>query len=58
VIAGAARAHGALLVDLYRRWPLAHHPEFIGPDGLHPTAAGYGALANTFFGTLRDYGVV
>jgi acyl-CoA thioesterase-1 len=58
VIAGAAKAHGAVLVDLYRGWPLARHPEFIGPDGLHPTAAGYRTLADTFFGTLHEYGVV
>jgi lysophospholipase L1-like esterase len=58
VIAGAARAHGAVLVDLYRHWPLAQNPHFIGPDGLHPTAAGHHALAETFLTTLRTHGVV
>jgi lysophospholipase L1-like esterase len=58
VIAGAARTHGAILVDLYRHWPLAHHPEFIGPDGLHPTVSGYQALAEAFFATLHDHRVV
>jgi lysophospholipase L1-like esterase len=58
VIASAARAHGALVVDLYARWPLDTHPEFIGPDGLHPTAAGYRALADTFLATLREQRVL
>jgi lysophospholipase L1-like esterase len=53
-IAATARAHDAVLVDLYRRWPVGEHPEFIGPDGLHPTAAGYRALAEVFVTTLRE----
>ena len=40
-IAGVAEASGAILVDLYHRWPVLEHPEYIGPDGLHPTVAGY-----------------
>jgi lysophospholipase L1-like esterase len=57
-IAAAAWAHDAILVDLAARWPLARHPEFIGPDGLHPTAAGYQALAGAFYAALHDAGLV
>ena len=57
-IAEAARMHGAILVDLYRRWPLAQHPEFIGPDGLHPTADGYRTLAESFLGSLREHKIL
>ncbi len=53
-IAATARDHDAILVDLYRRWPVGEHPEFIGPDGLHPTAAGYRSLAEVFVATLRE----
>jgi lysophospholipase L1-like esterase len=53
-IAASARAHGATVVDLYSRWSLAEHPEYIGADGLHPTAAGYRALAGAFAATLRE----
>jgi lysophospholipase L1-like esterase len=53
-IAATARAHDAILVDLYRKWPVGEHPEFIGPDGLHPTAAGYRSLADVFAATLRE----
>jgi lysophospholipase L1-like esterase len=57
-IAAAAERHGAILVDLFARWPTARHPEYIGLDGLHPTAAGYRALAETFLATLREQRVV
>ena len=57
-IATAARAHSAVLVDLYGDWPVAEHPEYIGPDGLHPTTGGYRALADVFAATLRSAGVV
>jgi lysophospholipase L1-like esterase len=57
-IAEACRRHGATLVDLYSRWQVSQHPEYIGPDGLHPTVAGYAALAESFFGELRDDGIV
>jgi lysophospholipase L1-like esterase len=58
VIARAARKHGAVLVDIYTQWPLVEHPEYIGPDGLHPTAAGYRALAGVFHAALRAEGVL
>jgi acyl-CoA thioesterase I len=57
-IAGVAEANGAILVDLYRRWPVLEHPEYIGPDGLHPTVAGYRTLAETFHAVLRERNVV
>jgi lysophospholipase L1-like esterase len=58
VIAAAARTHGAVLIDLHRNWPLAEHPEYIGPDRLHPTVTGYRTLAETFHQTLRDEHIV
>lgn len=57
-IAAAARAHGATLVDLNRLWPLAQHPEYIGPDRLHPTVTGYRTLAETFLHVLREERIV
>jgi lysophospholipase L1-like esterase len=57
-IAAAAAAHGATLVDLNRRWPLREHPEYIGPDRLHPTAAGYRSLAETFHTVLTEERIV
>ncbi len=57
-IAGAAHKHGAVLVDLYRGWRVAEHPEYIGPDGLHPSEAGYASLAETFLATLRAQRVI
>jgi lysophospholipase L1-like esterase len=48
-IAGEAQATGATLVDLYSGWQqLAAHPEYVGPDGLHPSVAGYNRLAQIF----------
>lgn len=53
-IAAAARAQGATLVDLYARWrDLAQHPEYIGPDGLHPSVEGYRQLAMLFWQAYR-----
>ena len=57
-IAGAVAASGAILVDLATRWQLPQHPEYIGPDGLHPTVAGYRTLAETFLAVLRERRVV
>jgi acyl-CoA thioesterase I len=57
-IAATAKKHGAVLVDLYNRWPLTQHPEYIGPDRLHPTVAGYRTLAETFYQVLREEHVV
>lgn len=57
-IAATVREHEAILVDLYQRWPLAENPTFIGPDGLHPTVAGYRSLADTFLAVLHEARVV
>jgi lysophospholipase L1-like esterase len=57
-IAGVVGQHGYTLVDLYQRWPVAEHPEFIGPDGLHPTVDGYRSLAETFLAVLREQRIV
>ena len=57
VIAAEARAHGAVLVDLYRHWrELAQHPEYVGPDGLHPSAEGYRRLAALFWQAYQASG--
>jgi lysophospholipase L1-like esterase len=53
-IADEARATGATLVDLYSNWQeIAAHPEYIGPDGLHPSVAGYARLAQIFAAALQ-----
>jgi lysophospholipase L1-like esterase len=57
-IAQVTKAQGAILVDLHARWPVVEHPEYIGPDGLHPTVAGYRTLAETFLLVLREQRVV
>ena len=46
-IADAANRHGAIVVDLYARWPeLREHPEYISGDGFHPSNAGYRRIAD------------
>jgi lysophospholipase L1-like esterase len=57
-IAGVVGRHGVVLVDLFARWPTARHPEYIGPDGLHPSRDGYRTLAETFLTVLREQRVV
>ena len=57
-IASVVQDRGAILVDLFQRWPIAQHPEYIGPDGLHPTVAGYRTLADTFLTVLKEQKVV
>jgi len=52
-IAAAAQAAGATLVDIYGGWQeLANHPEYAGPDGLHPSIDGYTRLAALFAASL------
>ena len=58
VIAGSTQAHGAVLVDLFNRWPVPEHPHYIGPDGLHPTVAGYRSLAEVFLQVLREQRII
>ena len=56
-IAAVARRDGATLVDLCAGWrELAAHPEYVGADGLHPTAAGYRRLAQIFYQRLAGGG--
>jgi len=50
-LASVASAHGATLVDVNAALA-ADVPDWIGPDGLHPTAAGYQRLAQAFFDAL------
>jgi phosphatidylinositol alpha 1,6-mannosyltransferase len=57
-IAALARQHAAILVDLYARWQVADHPEYLGPDGLHPTAEGHQTLARTFLQALQEQRLV
>lgn len=45
-------AEGAVLVDLYQAFGGSPDP-LIGPDGLHPTAAGYQRIAETFLAAIR-----
>ena len=47
------RSEGATVVDSYAAF-LGHEAEYIGDDGLHPRRAGYQALADTFFGSIKD----
>lgn len=58
VIGEAVAKHGVTLIDLWSRWPVRANPKFIGPDGLHPTVAGYRALAQVVRDTLREANVV
>lgn len=50
--------HQVTLVDLWLKWPVREHPEYIGPDGLHPTVLGYRVLAETVRQSLRDARIV
>jgi lysophospholipase L1-like esterase len=47
------RSEGATVVDSYAAF-LGHEAEYIADDGLHPPRAGYQALADTFFGSIKD----
>ncbi len=49
VIAQVVAAYGVTLVDLYSGWhELALHPEYLAPDGLHPSTVGAQRLAKVF----------
>jgi lysophospholipase L1-like esterase len=50
-IRGVAAAEGAVLVDLHQAFGSAG--ELIGPDGLHPSEAGYAKIADTFFDAIK-----
>jgi lysophospholipase L1-like esterase len=47
-----AQANGATVVDLYPAF-LTDVPDWIGPDGLHLTVAGYEEMAQLFFSAIR-----
>jgi lysophospholipase L1-like esterase len=48
-------AHGATKVDLSAAGAaIASHPEYLAPDGFHPSAAGAAVLAQAFFTTWRS----
>jgi hypothetical protein len=42
-----------VLVDLYPVFE-GNLDTLLGPDGLHPTEAGYQKMAETFFATIRE----
>jgi lysophospholipase L1-like esterase len=48
-----AAAEGAVLVDLYEGFGGSPDP-WVGSDGLHPTEAGMGRIAELFFNTVRE----
>ena len=52
-IRAMAASEGAPLVDLYQAFG-GTPGELIGPDGLHPTEAGYSKIADTFFEAIRQ----
>jgi lysophospholipase L1-like esterase len=43
----------ATLVDIYSAFGGVASTDLIGPDGLHPSAAGYQKIADTFFDVIR-----
>jgi lysophospholipase L1-like esterase len=54
-IAGIVGGHHAVLVDL-SRFDLKDFPQYISNDGLHPSTAGYLALAALFYAALQKAG--
>ncbi len=55
VIAQAAKAHNAILVDLYGNSEIVTgHPEDISSDGFHPSSAGYKRIADLVLKTVHD----
>jgi lysophospholipase L1-like esterase len=54
-IAADCAAESAHLVDLYSGWnELAQHPEYVAPDGLHPSTAGSFVLAGIFAAAISQ----
>jgi len=47
-------SEGAYLVDLYNAFGGVASTDLIGVDGLHPTAAGYQRMADTFYAEIRN----
>ena len=52
-IARVAQREGAVLVDLHSAGEVPdQHPDWVSPDGFHPSAAGYAAIASMFAAAL------
>jgi lysophospholipase L1-like esterase len=51
-IRSIARGEGAVLVDVYSALS-SDVSRYIGPDGIHPTEAGYARIAETFFAAIQ-----
>lgn len=51
-LAAMAHSEQAIVVDLYSDF-VGHLTDWIGPDGLHPTAAGYQEIARMFFDAIK-----
>ncbi len=52
-------AHHALLVDIYSHTSeLTSHPDYLSPDGLHPSTQGYQQIAGLFYQVLHDNGII
>lgn len=59
VISQEITAHNAILVDIYGHTDeLTSHPDYLSPDGLHPSTQGYQQIANLFYQTLHDNGLI
>jgi acyl-CoA thioesterase-1 len=58
-IADVVRQEGAVLVDLHARGETPDlHPDWVSPDGFHPSTAGYAAIAGAFgaqYRTLKPF---
>ncbi len=53
-IAATVNRHHVILVDVSsHNYDLAQHPEYISPDGLHPSVVGYVQLADIFYQALQ-----
>ncbi len=52
-LATVATFRDATLVDLYLAFGGTASTDLIGPDGLHPTAAGYQKMADAFFAAIE-----
>jgi lysophospholipase L1-like esterase len=56
-VARVAQREGAVLVDLHAQGEVPdQHPDWVAPDGFHPNAAGYAAVAARFATALRASG--
>ncbi|HWF83796.1 MAG TPA: GDSL-type esterase/lipase family protein [Vicinamibacterales bacterium] len=53
LVRGLASQQAVPLVDVYAALN-GDVNTYIGPDGLHPTAAGYAKIADTFFGVIKQ----